>query len=274
MNLKLVLIKPTWDWGYFCGLVIGDGTLYRTRNNYSIQVGSTKTELVKAFRVCAKKLKLNPSRIYAWERRRKLPNGEIRNDVMYFCVMRSKIVYNLLRPCKLKDYRFKIPEFVFENVKALAGFLRGWFDAEGGIGDYVRASSKHGSNIEQIRKALERLGIRSTFGWYPATGFVVRICDCASIKLFAQLVGFGLARKRRKLSKLVWALRNSRPQRKYTEKEYQQVLELKQKGLNAKKISEVTGVPWATVKDWISGRTLPFSVRFSRYLDSISGFGR
>jgi len=248
-----ILIEPTKDWGYFCGLVLGDGTVYEAKTkNYRIAIESTKKELVESFREVAKAIGLNPTNIHTRNKTRVFPNGSKREDIQYSSCVSCKQVYKLLRSCKLPNYKFVIPKFVFENDEALSGFLQGFFDAEGGVlNDKKRnhtriyAYSKHSSNLEQIKEALHKIGIHSTIYQQDHEAGVYIISHLDRMQ-FAKKVGFRLESKRAKLSNM------SKPANvHYNKNTKEKVMLLKAKGKNYNEISKMLRVRKDIVKDWL-----------------------
>lgn len=164
-----VKLEPTFDTGYFCGLVIGDGWVHydKNSNNYTIALESTKQEIVGVFYDAASDLGLNPYRTKPREKTRTFPNGSRRTDKMYCVIANSKEVYEALKPCKLKDSRWETPEFL-TSKKSRWGFVEGYFDAEGCISSDRRCSnnihslaftSKHETNLVRLRELINEFGI-------------------------------------------------------------------------------------------------------------------
>ena len=257
-------LRPTWEIGYLLGLIIGDGSICKLKSrNYLISVGSTKTELIEVFCDCCRKLGLNPLGPYVTEKTRKFPNGVVRTDLMYSVQVNSKVLYDILKPCKQKDYRFKIPSLVLKSNKAIAGFLQGFFDAEASVtisGSYkvIAVASKHVQNLEQIKNLLNMMGIRCTIGVWENHAPLLRITDKMSILEFHRKIGFRIRRKKLALQKLVCLLENGC--RYYTKEEYEEVLALKKKGLGSRRIARKTQIPRSTILRWLRG-AVPHAVR-------------
>lgn len=199
-----VSLKPTKNLGYFCGLVIGDGSIKHAKKtrNYRIRVCSTKTELIKVFKFSANKLGL---KVHKWmtETETVFSSGKVKQ---YFACVDSKILYEKLNPYKLDNQKFDIPQFLTTD-ESRKGFLSGFFDAEGGTsGKEVRADSKWRSNLEKIRHLLNKYGISATI--YPRprenpTRYRIRIFRIDSVKKFHKLIGFSLERKRENLRRII-----------------------------------------------------------------------
>jgi len=268
---KEIQITPTKEWGYFCGLVIGDGWVQKTKSrNYNILIGSIKRELIEIFCDSAKRLGLNPHKIKPRIRRRRFPNGEIREDLEYRAYVSCKAVYDVLKPCKLDDYHFKIPAFVYKSEQAIAGFLQGFFDAEGGIQPgnpvpTIMATSKHRENLLQIKHLLERLGIASRIGGKDKPALF--ILGYESKIRFSRKVGFRLSRKAEKLLKSIEKPSTSCAYR-YSKEIYKKAFELRKKGLSYQKIEDILGIPHSkhsssgVVCRWINHKRVPYSVKY------------
>lgn len=220
-KLKEVKIEPTREWGYFCGLVVGDGTVRHEKRHYDTVVRSTKPEVVDVFAESARRLNLKPIVYQAGPYRRKLANGKVRMDVNHIAVVQSKVVSGLLKRCKLGDYHFVVPNFARESRETICGFLQGFFDAEGGIERswgttyskgrpykrtwyYIKASSKHKGNLLQIAELLRLVGVESRIRLRRSTNsWELYIYDNLSKLRFTRLVGFRLQRKKGKLIELL-----------------------------------------------------------------------
>lgn len=199
-----VSLEPTRNLGYFCGLVIGDGSLKYAKKtrNYRIKVNSTKTELVRVFESSANKLGL---KVHKWmtESETSFSSSKV---TQYGACVDSKILYEKLKSYKLDNHKFDIPRFLSTN-ESEKGFLSGYFDSEGGTsGKEVRADSKWKSNLEKVKRLLIKNGISATI--YPRprenpTRYRIRIFRHKSIKRFAKLVNFRIERKRENLKRIV-----------------------------------------------------------------------
>jgi len=216
---KRIELKPTFWMGYFCGLVLGDGSLASAKTrNYQIAVESTKKELRRQFIKAVRKI--SPA-VAVFQRQgrvsRSFPNGVRREDMHYSAVINSKKLYQVLRPFKKEDSIWEIPTFLTSRA-SLRGFLRGIFDAEGCVVlnssrgrwyPFLVLSSKHQSNLNPIAWLLLRFGIFSHTRRTWAGRFELKISDRDSLKRFAKFINFGLDRKRKKMNEglnlLLWA---------------------------------------------------------------------
>jgi len=161
-HTKEIDLKPTWNLGYFCGMVMGDGYVYGNKY-WRVSLASTKKDWVDLFCKMAKKVfpMFNPF-MHSFYKTRSFPNGTKRTDLTWEGVITSKKVYEALAPFKLPDYRWKIPDFL-TTEESLAGFIAGLFDAEGSVNKRnIRISSKHIENLVPIKKILkDKFGIKS-----------------------------------------------------------------------------------------------------------------
>jgi len=122
----------------------------------------------------------------------------------YVVYMASKELYDFFtNKDKMLEYANKYPK----------SFIRGFFDAEGSVelykrrrGNYSYRISIYNNDVELLRLIHEKLltiGIRSHLYRDKRGHYFLAICDKASIKRFAILVGSSIERKRKKLEELV-----------------------------------------------------------------------
>ncbi|HUC79068.1 MAG TPA: hypothetical protein VMQ58_02395, partial [Candidatus Saccharimonadales bacterium] len=92
-----VEISPTREWGYFIGVVLGDGCVTNgTKGNYKIIVSSSRPEIVDLFYESANKLGLH----CGYEIQNKPPAGFSKVPfIRYAAVVLSMDLYQQLRPC-------------------------------------------------------------------------------------------------------------------------------------------------------------------------------
>jgi hypothetical protein len=200
---QLIQIEPTEEWGYFAGLVIGDGYLFKIEasKDYGAAIESTKRDIVEVFVASALKLGLNPHGIYTRMKKRRFPNGEIRTDTSFRAIIYSKALYDAFKPFKLEDYRFVIPTFL-QTKDSKRGFLQGYFDAEASV--YTKGiwvGSKHKDNLLQIDRLLEEFGI-TPIGIYPYRNVWRLVIGKKMLLKYKELIGFRLSRKKEVLCNL------------------------------------------------------------------------
>ena len=254
-NIKKIDLTPTKELGYFCGLVIGDGSLYHSKRtrNYNISLESTKKEIVEVFCKVAKKLGLNPLGIYTRKKTRKFPNGSIRTDLMKLAMVSSKVLYDALRPYKQKDYHWDIPKFL-TTKESLFGFLGGIFDAEGSRSTTgLSIDSKHKENLAKLKDLLQELGF--IYGAVSIGKETLLISGFGNIRLFGEETELHLKKEK------VRSLLINRP-RYHPREEYEKVIRLrKENGFGGLRISKVTGIPISTIEDWIYKGKKPWELK-------------
>lgn len=195
-------LEPTRDLGYFCGLIIGDGSLRKAKSrNYTITICSPDQDLINIFKELASSFNFN---VLSYERQkaRPFPNGSIYHGEYTQAIMNSKEFYQALRPYKRKDFQWRIPHFL-TTTESLKGFIEGLFDAKGTIyihnGKYcsMRISSKHKEGLLEIQSILKNYGIKSSIAKSHIHQLIIE--DRPSIKLFKRNFTLRLHRKNQKL---------------------------------------------------------------------------
>lgn len=257
VNIKQVNLTPTKKLGYFCGLVIGDGSIYHRKStrNYEIRIGSTKEDLVQVFIKTAQKLGLNPLGPYTGKKTRRFPNGEVRTDSHYSAVVESKILYDVLRPYKQKDYHWDIPKFL-TTTESLYGFVGGIVDAEGcATGNRITIGSKHDENLIKFKKLLRRLGF--IYGRISVKNGRLTMFGIGNIRLLLEKSELHLKKKK------ILAIIQNRPRRRLRE-EYRRVMRLRgERKLGGKQISNITKIPVSTIEDWIYKGKVPWELKIT-----------
>jgi hypothetical protein len=204
-NTKKISLKPTEDLGYLCGLIIGDGWLVHNVKAHAYGVGleSSDEVLIQQFAHTIKSVfpSLN-IQIYERTRLRKLKNYRW-NTPTKTVIVQSKVLYEALKPYKQKDFHWAIPEFL-ATKESIIGFLQGIYDAEGSVGKQknkktvssIVLSSKHLSNLLQIRTVLLQFGISSRLYRHSNhEGWELRISSKNNMEKFKSALGFRLKRK-------------------------------------------------------------------------------
>lgn len=251
---KVIKIEPTKDWGYFIGIVLGDGWI--NKHNYQITVGSTQPEIVDAFRdVCellgvhynysAKVCKIRP----------KNPTG-----MNYRCIVSSKILHKFIAQYKKPDFHWEIPPMVLDNDDMLVGFLQGIYDAEGGVYLYkqgmgaIELSSKHASNLMPIQECLSNvfMVVSKINDSEKRTAAKLVINEYTNRVRFRELIGFRLERKQLKLENMP-----KRKRRLYSIRTYLYALMLLQNGFPTKEITKRAKIHRNTLYEWRDGAIPP-----------------
>lgn len=241
-------IIPTKEWGYIFGLVLGDGTISQN----TVAVISSKTEIINSFIDVARKLDFKPQK-YKIKRK----NG----NKQYSAIIFNKHLFEAFRPCKLEDYHFKIPNFVFKNEEAIIGFLQGFFDAEGSVSIKDRkivAYSKHYKNLEQIQNLLYLIDIESKINCRHTR-------ECAELGVYKKIelskfiskINFTLTRKKQKANLIL----------KYPNQpsisQYIQAKEFWKKGYSYGYISYVLNLSKSTIYKWCVEGKIPRNVKYA-----------
>lgn len=247
-------IKPTTDWGYLIGLVLGDGWLNYRKGSYRVGVSSTLPEIVDCFKNVCERLEIHASSFKTCE---------------YYCTeVCAKELYKYLRPCKYKDYHFIIPSQVYKSKTMAYGFLMGFFDAEGGVykakggnSTSIQCWSKHIENLKQVRDLLNKVGINSYLHKEKKQNISARLCisDYGNRCLFRSLVGFRIERKQKRLDDM------NRPSgNNYTVEQYEWAMKLKNEGYAAPMIQKITGVNKNTIGVWYHNKGKGHMIRSER----------
>lgn len=264
---KEVTIIPTKEWGYFIGLVLGDGFIRKNKTRcFSVCIGSTKQELCQIFYTVATTLGLHCFLVNR-DCNIKLPSGERRKVRVYEAVIHSQNLYNFLKLYKGADYHFQVPPLVFQTEDALRGFVGGFFDAEGTVDisshrAAIRIISKHESNLVQIQRCLDALAIRS----HIRNGGVkssLAVADNHSRIRYKEIIGFRLQAKQARL--------NSMPpleRRRYSRGDYNKVVELRQGGCSYDRIAKETGIAKGTIYNWLQRGKTPREIIIEEYYNA------
>lgn len=258
--IKVVSLRPTKEWGYFCGVVLGDGHVDNYIKSYRTMVGSTKPDIVDIFIESANRLNLKPIKYITKPHYIKAPNGLSKWGRYYWGIIYSKNLYNALKPYKQKDYHWEIPKFLTTEESQL-GFIGGLFDAEGCVGERtLNISSKHKENLEPVKNLLLKFGFK--FGKISLTkdkNYYKLNISGLNIKLFYDLIELRLKKEKLKcfLQKANWIMW------KYSKEDYEKVMKLREKtGWGRIKISKATGLSPSTVGRWINCGMKPLRVYY------------
>jgi len=203
------------DFGYFCGLLLGDGSIANAvvkrsnpKPNWTIKYNvryllfftTSEKSTCDLFVSLARRLGSRPYARRDHGRLRRFPNGRTISTPYWSIAISSKLFYNALRPFKLADSHWIIPDFL--RKEGLRGFLQGIFDAEGSCASRgVLLYSKHGSNLEQVARALNIFGIQSYVRqMHMKDGqqmWQLSIYGKEEIKRFIDKIGFRFERKQK-----------------------------------------------------------------------------
>jgi hypothetical protein len=201
-------LTPTPELSYLLGAIIGDGSICEVKGNYVTTLAATDREFVEKVASCIRKVVGRQDSYPIFQRETR------RWNTLYRINAHSKELYKWLKEgwVSHKDVIEQYPN----------DFLRGFFDAEGG----VRISGKHkevacaNTNRElmiYIQTLLEKLGISSKF--YIESREINK--DCYRLKIrtynaiweFAKNVSFSIVRKKEKLLKIIQNFENKKEEK-------------------------------------------------------------
>ena len=198
-----ISLSPTKKLGYACGLIAGDGCIYRytKTRNHLVYFVSTKKEFISLAKNAMTKIGLHP---FLRERvvTRRFPNGTVKTDLHYILISNSKILYEALIPFMRPKSPWHVPNFLTTN-DSLLGFLEGIYDAEGSVGSHqVTLFSKFRESLEMLSKILERFLIPTRI-YIKHGGFDLHIGRRFYLEKFSKLVNFRLSWKKKKLEEIL-----------------------------------------------------------------------
>lgn len=202
-NFKEVKIPEKIDYSFakVLGYYLGDGNYEENRLNFSEQ----KKEVVEYYQSLIKK-------IFELE-----PRINFRKSKNYWQIrVYSRIISQLFKQIFQEDNKTlneKIPSLILKSSdSSLAGFISGFFDAEGYVSKgRVAFGINNGIIAKQIQFALLRLGIISSVSEYDnrknpyskKTRYTLAIDDLESLKLFREKINFCSTEKRKKVEALI-----------------------------------------------------------------------
>jgi len=203
---KALSLMPTRNLGYFCGLIIGDGSIYRQETrNYRITFATPDPDLVQVINSLAYSFSLKVHQ-YTRQRKRQFPNGSTYKGSYEQMTIDSKILYTALRPFKMKNHQWRVPTFL-TTKEAKIGFVEGLFDAEGHIvfthkkvNCSLVISSICKEGLKQVQVFLRKLRIKAILRKARGYIYLLSIHDKRSVRQFRNIFELRLQRKKRKLS--------------------------------------------------------------------------
>lgn len=198
------------EFAYLVGLVMGDGCVYGRHVNLGIV--KEDGELVESFsRICKQLFRREPS--VKEVEKFKIKNGKIHKHKPQLLARLGSVHVSSWLVANFKPSgKWVIPRLILDApLEIQAGLLRGFFDAEGGVSKaVVAATQKNGEILKQMQKMLRNFGIKSKVR--PQTKrkkyFRLAIYGLSNLEKFHNLVGFGLARKQKKLTEEVNRIKN------------------------------------------------------------------
>lgn len=212
---KPISLVPSEDLGYFCGVVIGDGSIMPVREGCgAVSLQTHEWEFANLFKETARRLfPALSSKIQTFLTKPQTWRGyTIQSSIRYSVVLSSIILYNALRPYKQPDSRWEIPKFL-TTLESHKGFLQGIFDADGSVSrnkywklkepgwsgrtwfGRIVLSSKHRESLEQVQELLFRQFGTSSKVHTSSRVSMLQIGDYENKTKFYKQIGFRLERK-------------------------------------------------------------------------------
>jgi len=255
--------KFTKEFGYFIGLVIGDGSIVKYKRWHRIQFSSPFKEYVDIFNDVAKALfpNISISRYY------------YKKENCYGAVITSKRLYEFLKKIKKDGDMWDIPcgypdEFYF-------GLIGGLIDAEGWIYNRcVGIANKHKENLMQIKDIMKKLGIvygKISIKCRENKNKMIRGKKVNGDYIYCLNV-FGYKNLRLLLENCMIlykidkfkSMMNEYMKPKYTEEDYNNAISLyNNENLSINEISKRLNIKYKTAYSWIKNnqKPLPLSLR-------------
>lgn len=182
---------------YCLGALVGDGNGYYSvsNNRFGISLGVTDRDFADNFGISLGKA-FNAKVYEPWSS----------DDYKWNIDTSSRLLYGLLELVKEDPWiLLRVIEDYYED------FLRGFFDAEGTADDKRRRVTADNTNRQYIRLVsylLNKLGIQHSIHRYQVEHrnrkpYYVVYVKRVSLRKFAELVGFSIARKRNALIRML-----------------------------------------------------------------------
>jgi len=156
---RVINLNPSWELGYFIGIVLGDGTINKSGRAYTVRVVSTKKEYIELIEGIVKKLfhNIKPT-ICSFNATNKLPiSGKVVKSRCYSISLCSKQLYNFIKQYKPKKFTWIPPADQPDIVKY--GFLGGIIDSDGVISrSSISVISKYKENLIALKEFIKNLG--------------------------------------------------------------------------------------------------------------------
>lgn len=177
---------------YILGVLCGDGHITETFLGLEIRHDE---DFIEEFTKCFEK-------IYGLKYNYKYCSPK---NTLYVRISNQTMCKDLLSYGKFRTREWRTPKEIMRtnDKKIIGAFLRGFYDSEGSSSSRscVTCSSVNKGGLMEIGKLLEKLGIKSTLrGQRNNSYYVLYIFRKERFKLFRDLVGFTIKRKRDKLN--------------------------------------------------------------------------
>lgn len=191
------------DFAYLLGALFGDGCFY-SGDRGRIIFSSSDKEFTAKVSSCIKGL----FGLDAATTIRRLSKKNSKWKDAY--VLSSRPLFKRLQEHKEK----KVPAFVLSSDEMKAAFLKGLFDAEGNVDihnvksrnvveRHVRCFSNDTELLEQSKRMLFELGIKSMIHRSKGNNFCLTIWGYKSLLKFNELIGFTIQRKQNSLNNAI-----------------------------------------------------------------------
>ena len=192
-DLSIMDINNNFDIGIVLGRIASDGSV-RKNHGVLLYIAEHEFDIVPQMEQILRGVK-NDLKV-------KLINREKFNrKPMKKIVVGSAVLARQLEFIGLKK---KVPKEVLRNKECLRGYLKGFFDGDGGIsGDKIILTFGRGKSewAKQVQQALLVFGIRSRLNHYPKGTYPNQVCSKVVIMkrdslLFMEEIGFLSSRKK------------------------------------------------------------------------------
>ena len=199
-KLKKGFDKLTKEKARLIAHLIGDGAHYKTKHDYVMKYEVKDNESLQQFND-------DVIKVYGLEPSWGLNPSGMTGELIKLVVLRSKLAFeDLLRYATYfsADWELKEP-ILNSSLEIKKEFLRALFDDEGSVRNKYTISlySTNKRGLSQIKEILEEFGIKSRFEEGFGAKRNVYALSIKDFKLFNDMIGFGLVRKKQKLEEFL-----------------------------------------------------------------------
>lgn len=182
--------KPTFELGYFLGVMMGDGSFGyyggKEKSNYAINLQTVSEEFADLFRENLSEL----TGFKVWKSAFERKTGSYRRKT-FNIMAQSKVLHDYL----LLNLKSGIPKICYENEECLKGFVSGFFDSDGClIHDRKYFYADFANNNIRILNDLRELFIKR--GFHPTNICERQISSNTFVKQNKPVYRFKLGRQR------------------------------------------------------------------------------
>jgi DNA replicative helicase MCM subunit Mcm2 (Cdc46/Mcm family) len=200
---------------YFAGLISGDGDLSNSGNTISIRLSNNSKEIQNKFISLSKKLFNVKTNLSSRKTKKRAESRRFSSKLVF------EVLNSLGIPLSPKSYRIDMSNILLNLPNDyLASFLRGYFDADGGSveresggSSYIECSTTSRIFAKKLQLVLLRYGIYSKFLHKKARPnerisskhgkYILKIVGKENLLNFKNHIGFGIAHKKQKLSRII-----------------------------------------------------------------------